>query len=208
MAFADMVARYTSAMSTVGIFSLFLNLGGVAGGYGTPVPWLAVLVLVFAPTVGGLLQLALSRTREFDADLGAAMLTGDPDGLASALVKLDRAQGRMWESLVLPGGRNPAPSVLRSHPPTEERVARLAAFRDTDGQIFFAPRPGAQIVHRPSMVPRLRLPPGYRGGGLGAPLVETDGGHELDHSRPASAVPLCREEGGPRFRLRRGGVWW
>ena len=44
-----------------------------------------MLVLLAAPTVGGLLQMALSRTREFDADLGAAMLTGDPDGLASAL---------------------------------------------------------------------------------------------------------------------------
>ena len=39
-----------------------------------------MLVLLAAPTVGGLLQMALSRTREFDADLGAAMLTGDPDG--------------------------------------------------------------------------------------------------------------------------------
>lgn len=209
MAFADMVSRYTSVMSTVGILSLILNIGGFAGGYDAPVPWFGVLVLVLAPTVGGLLQLALSRTREFDADLGAAMLTGDPDGLASALVKLERAQGRMWESLVLPGGRNPAPSVLRTHPPTGERVARLAAFRDTDGQIPLAPRPGTRIVHRPSMVPRLRLPSGYSGGGLGGQIVETcDDSHELDHSRPASAVPLCRGEGGPRFRLGRGGVWW
>src|SRR5690606_904089 len=122
MALADVVARYTSAMSSIGIFMLFMNLLGFAGGYGQPVPWLGVLVLVAAPTVGALLQLALSRTREFDADLGAAMLTGDPDGLASALQKLEREQGRMWEQMMLPGGRNPQPSLLRSHPPTAQRV--------------------------------------------------------------------------------------
>ena len=209
MAFADMVSRYTSVMSTVGILSLVLNIGGFAGGYGAPVPWFGVLVLVFAPTIGGLLQLALSRTREFDADLGAALLTGDPDGLASALAKLERFQGGMLESLMLPTGRNPVPSVLRSHPPTDERIARLAAFRDGDSAGTPAPVPGARMVQRPSMVPKLRVPPGYHAGGLGAPLVHAHaGGDELDHSRPASAVPLCHGEGDPRFRIRRGGVWW
>lgn len=205
MALADMVSRYTSIMSTVGILSLFLNLGGFAGGYEAPVPWFGVLVLVFAPTVGGLLQLALSRTREFDADLGAAMLTGDPDGLASALLKLERAQRGMWESLMLPGGRIPDPSVLRTHPPTKERIARLMAFKASDGETPFAPPPGPRVVRRPSLVPKLRLPPSDAHGGIGLSLTDSA---ELDHSRPASAVPLCGGEGGPRFRLRRGGVWW
>ncbi|MEP2458516.1 MAG: zinc metalloprotease HtpX, partial [Nitratireductor sp.] len=129
MALADMVSRFTSVLSTVGLLSLVLNLLVFAGGYQAQVPWLAVFVLLAAPTVGGLLQMALSRTREYDADLGAAMLTGDPEGLASALVKLERAQGRLWESLLLPGGRIPDPSVLRTHPPTEERVRRLMALK-------------------------------------------------------------------------------
>ena len=133
MAFADMVSRFTSFMSTVGLISLVLNLLGFAGGYGAQVPWLAVLVLLAAPTVGGLLQMALSRTREFDADLEAAMLTGDPDGLASALTKLERAQSRLWEGLVLPGGRIPDPSILRSHPATADRVARLMALKAAPG---------------------------------------------------------------------------
>ena len=202
MAFADMVARYTSLMSTVGIVSLFLNLAGFAGGYDAPIPWLGVAVLVFAPTVGGLLQLALSRTREFDADLGAAMLTGDPDGLAAALSKLERAQGRMWESLVLPGGRIPDPSILRSHPPTDQRIERLMAFKGGDA-VFVEP-PARRPVPRPSIVPRLRLPP-HRGLGITASLVD-DG--ELDDSSPARQEPLCDGEGGPRIRPGRGGVWW
>ncbi|MDA4630974.1 M48 family metalloprotease, partial [Escherichia coli] len=97
------------------------------------VPWLGVLVLLVAPTIGGLLQMALSRTREFDADLGASLLTGDPDGLAQALTKLEKAQGRLWENLILPGGRIPDPSILRTHPLTETRVARLKALKDASG---------------------------------------------------------------------------
>ena len=52
MALADMVSRFTSVMSTVGILSLVLNLGSFAGGGGEQVPWIAVLVLIAAPTVG------------------------------------------------------------------------------------------------------------------------------------------------------------
>lgn len=201
MAFADMVARYTSLMSTIGILSLFLNIGVAAGGHGAPVPWFAVLVLVSSPTIGGLLQLALSRTREFDADLGAATLTGDPDGLASALAKLERAQGRMWESLMLPGGRIPDPSVLRTHPATMERIARLMAFKASDGETPFSPPPAPPVARRPSLVPQMRL----REGGAGLKLAP---GWDFYDDRPASAVPLCDGEGGPRIRLRRGGVWW
>lgn len=206
MALADMVSRYTSVMSTVGILSLFLNLGGMAGGYGEPVPWLAVLALVLAPTIGGLLQLALSRTREFDADLGAAMLTGDPDGLASALMKLERAQSGMWESLVLPGGRSPDPSILRSHPPTRDRVDRLMAFRDSDGQVPLAPPPGPRVVRRPSLVPRIPMPPRTGLGAQSLMLAQDDAPEPED--APACEAPLCVDEGGPRIRLRRGGAWW
>jgi heat shock protein HtpX len=47
--------------------------------------WFSVLLLLVAPTVSGLLRMAISRTREFDADLGTARLIGDPLGLALAL---------------------------------------------------------------------------------------------------------------------------
>lgn len=119
MALADLVNRLTGVLQTMGLLLLLFGLwqGGSA--------ILAALVLMLAPTIGALLQLALSRAREYDADLDAAKMTGDPEGLASALATLERRQGRMWERFVLPSARIPDPSLLRSHPPTKERIRRL-----------------------------------------------------------------------------------
>lgn len=125
MALADMVSRMTSVMSTMGMITLVLHLPRILSG-GTNVPWLGILLLMMAPTIGALLQLALSRTREFDADYDGAQMTGDPEALAQALMVLERSQGRMWE-MMMPGGRVPQPSVLRTHPRTSDRVARLRA---------------------------------------------------------------------------------
>jgi heat shock protein HtpX len=87
MTLADTVNRLTSSFSLFGQVLLFINLPLVLLGK-SGFSWLAILLLVFAPTLSVLLQLALSRTREFDADLGAAQITHDPLGLASALKKL------------------------------------------------------------------------------------------------------------------------
>lgn len=124
MGLADAMSRLVSAASWTGQLLLLLNLPLLAAGQAV-VPWGAALLLVISPTVMALLQLALSRSREFDADLGAARLTEDPRGLASALLKLERRTGRFWEDILLPGRRIPEPSLLRTHPPTQERVARL-----------------------------------------------------------------------------------
>ena len=53
------------------------------------------------------------------------MLTGDPGGLAAALTRLEHYQGHLWEDLILTGRKVPHPSVLRTHPKTEDRVQRL-----------------------------------------------------------------------------------
>ncbi len=214
MALADMVSRFTSIMSTVGIISLFLNLGAYASGGEEGVPWLAVLVLIAAPTVGGLIQMALSRTREFDADLGAALLTGDPDGLALALGKLERAHGRLWENILLPSGRIPDPSVLRTHPLTADRIARLKSLRAataTVEPIVVAPDPRPVARSRPSLVPRIGSThlAGPHFPGLGAPLFLTDEpAGDLDETAPACDRPLHPAAGKPRFHLRHGAVWW
>jgi len=155
MALADVVARMTSVMSTFGMVVLALNLPAIIAG-GNGVPWLAILILLFAPTIGGLLQLALSRAREYDADLDAASLTGDPEGLATALIKLEQAHGRMWEGLMLPGSRIPDPSLLRSHPRTEDRVARLRALRLVPDPAFT--QLDAPVVIGHSFIPVTRKP--------------------------------------------------
>ena len=124
MGLADSISRMTRTLSMLGTFLLFLNLPLLLLGY-YHVPWLAVAILVASPTASALLQLALSRRREFTADLGAVELTGDPLGLAAALEKLERYQGRMWEQILMPDRRLPEPSLLRTHPPTEERIRRL-----------------------------------------------------------------------------------
>jgi heat shock protein HtpX len=89
------------------------------------ISWIAILVLIFAPLLTVFLQLALSRTREFDEDLGAVALTGDPQGLASALSKMERYKGGVLSRIFLPGHREPHPPILRAHPQTEERIKRL-----------------------------------------------------------------------------------
>ncbi len=148
MGLADVVSRLTSLLSWLGQMLVLLNLPFLVGG-AVPVPWLVVLLLVLAPTLVGLLQLALSRSREFDADLDAAALTGDPQGLARALAKLERYQGRYWEEILYPGRRIPVPSLLRTHPPTEERIRRLLDLLEPD-----RPPPGP--------TGRLTLPAGLR----------------------------------------------
>lgn len=214
MAMADTVSRFTSLMSTMGMLTLFFNLGGVLN-----ISWLAILVLLAAPTVGGLLQMALSRTREFDADLGAAMLTGDPDGLASALVKLEKAQGRRWENMILPGGRIPDPSLLRTHPKTEDRVARLNALKRAGEAVASGAPVPEDVVRtvpaRPSGVPRIR-----RNWGRGdadtatwASLISAQNSQHPPVSKELADCPTCggdiaRPEGRPRIHVTRGGVWW
>lgn len=124
MGMADVLNRITGFMSTLGLIGIPLVLGT-----GWHIPFTGLLLLIFAPTIGGLLQLALSRAREYDADLDGVSLTGDPEGLASALSLLERKQRAVWEGLVLPGSRLPEPSMLRTHPATADRIARLLALR-------------------------------------------------------------------------------
>jgi heat shock protein HtpX len=125
MGFADMTGRLTSILSTFGQILLIINLPIVLFG-GHTISWMAILLLIAAPTINVLLQLALSRTREYRADLGAAELMGDPEPLASALSKIERYQSGIVRRILWPG-RMPAPekSLLRTHPPTSERIRRL-----------------------------------------------------------------------------------
>jgi len=85
----------------------------------------ALTMLVAAPVLANLLQLALSRTREYEADLEAIELTGDPAGLASALEHIESIQERVLDSVVPGTRRMRLPGFLSSHPPPEARIRRI-----------------------------------------------------------------------------------
>ena len=129
MALADTATRIVQSLSYLAIAFALANLFTMFVEGEPFVSWFAVVLLYLAPAASSLLQLALSRAREYDADLEAAHLTGDPAWLASALRHLERHTGRFWEDLMMPvpGRRVPQPSILRSHPATADRIARLEA---------------------------------------------------------------------------------
>jgi heat shock protein HtpX len=121
MTLADVVGRMTGVLSLFGQMLLVAWLPAAAIS-GAEVPIVPIAVMVLAPVASALLQLALSRTREYDADARAAELTGDPRGLAAALEKLERLQGGWLERLFMAR----PPRWLRTHPETAERIRRLA----------------------------------------------------------------------------------
>jgi heat shock protein HtpX len=164
MGLADVMTRFTQILSYLALILAVLNLPAMLLG-DSDIPFSALVLLYLAPTISSLLQLGLSRTREFDADLEGATLTGDPAGLASALDKLERYQGRFWEDLMfpVPGRRIPQPSLLRSHPPTADRIARLLALENralpppietSDDE----PSPAVAAFAGRSLEPRYRFP--------------------------------------------------
>ena len=155
MGLADVTTRIANTASWIGQVMLFFNLPVYLLG-GEPFPWLIILLMIFAPTIGALLQLALARTREIAADLGAARLTGDPRGLASALLKMERLQGGFMERLFMPGRRVPEPSLLRTHPNTDERVRRLLELEGVEYQPPPAPESVADSLERIPIVIRRR----------------------------------------------------
>ena len=163
MGLADMMSRTADMLSLFGQLLLFVNLPLLLFGQ-VRISWLAILVLLFAPSLIALLQLALSRTREFDADLGAVTLTGDPEGLASALSRLERQQRSWLGRILLPGRREPEPSLLRTHPATEERIARLRALRRAPDTPHLALPPHPLSLS--DRLPRVQRIPRRRPGGL------------------------------------------
>ncbi|RMD55613.1 MAG: peptidase M48 [Nitrospirae bacterium] len=124
MSVADTISRVTYIFSMSGQILLILNLPLMLIGTGA-IPWLFILLLIFAPTLSALMQLSLSRTREFDADLEAAKLTKDPLALAMALKKIETYGTTFLKRILMPGSGIPEPSVFRTHPKTEERIKRL-----------------------------------------------------------------------------------
>ena len=124
MGFADLLARVSGTLASIGQLLLWINIPLALLGQAT-IPWLYVIVLLLTPGLSTLTQLALSRTREFEADRRGAELLGDPRPLASALNKLEKAHSGWLRHALGPGAKLPEPSLLRSHPTTSKRINRL-----------------------------------------------------------------------------------
>jgi heat shock protein HtpX len=116
---------YQAATVVLGTLTVVLALVTVAFAPAVSLFWAVVAAL--APAASRFLVAALSRTREFAADLGASRLTGDPGALADALEFIDYRPRTLWDWLT--GSRSPVPdpasNAFRTHPPTVERVRRL-----------------------------------------------------------------------------------
>ena len=132
----------TVTATIAGAISMLAQFGGLFGGRrdseGNRGGGLAALLAIFlAPLAAMLVQMAISRTREYAADRGSAQLSGDPLGLVSALGKLDNAARQIENA---PAQQNPATAPLfivnplsgirmdnlfATHPSTENRIAAL-----------------------------------------------------------------------------------
>lgn len=117
--------------------------GAIFGGYGRSDNdrgniWGALAIAILSPIAAMLIQMAISRSREYAADEGGARFHGNPRDLASALAKLHRgAQLRPMNAnpatahmfIVNPLSAKGMMSLFSTHPPVEERIARLEAMR-------------------------------------------------------------------------------
>ncbi len=131
-------ATIAGAVSMLANFGLFF--GGFGGNRNNPLGLLGVLVAaIVAPIAAMLVQMAISRTREYSADRAGAEISGRPQALASALAKISNAARRIPN---MSAERNPATAHLfivnplsgqrmdnlfSTHPATENRIAALMA---------------------------------------------------------------------------------
>ncbi|MBL8437877.1 MAG: zinc metalloprotease HtpX [Zoogloeaceae bacterium] len=130
-------ATVAGAISALANFGMFF--GGSRDGDDRPHPIVGIVIMILAPIAGMLIQMAISRTREFGADRGGAAISGDPEALASALAKIDAyARGIPMETadahpetaqmmIMNPLSGGGLRGLFSTHPATEERIARLRA---------------------------------------------------------------------------------
>ena len=130
-------ATMAGAISMLANFAMFFGGRNSEGRSSNPIA--GILVMLLAPLAASVIQMAISRAREFEADRGGAEISGDPQALASALQKIEAyARGTPLEA----AERNPATAqmmiinplsggglrgLFSTHPATEERVERLMA---------------------------------------------------------------------------------
>jgi heat shock protein HtpX len=131
----------TLAATMAGAISALANLAMFAGGRNSEGrqgnPLATLLVMILAPLAASLIQMSISRAREYEADRGGAEMSADPEALAQALQKIHAyAQGIPFQAIerhpetaqmmiINPLTAGGLSQLFSTHPPMEERVARL-----------------------------------------------------------------------------------
>ena len=128
-------ATMAGAISALANFAMFFGGRDSDGRRSNPIASIAIALL--APLAASLIQMAISRSREYEADRGGAEICGDPDALADALTKIDAyARGISMPTaeahpetaqmmIISPLSGGGMAGLFSTHPPTEERVDRL-----------------------------------------------------------------------------------
>src|SRR5690349_9786875 len=136
---STIAAAVAGIISGIGHLAMWFGGGSRDDNRGGGIAALAWLVL--APILALLIQLAISRSREYGADASGAALVGDPEALASALARLEQGQQRHPYEFAGPAtahlfivnplrGRSASiMNLMSTHPPTEERIRRLEEMR-------------------------------------------------------------------------------
>ena len=135
---SSVAATLAAAIMMIARFAMFFGGGGRRDERGGGNAIAALATVILAPLAAMLIQAAISRSREYDADAGGASLVGDPTGLVNALRKIDSA------ARIVPLDANPATahlfimrpfslggigSLFSTHPPTEARIEALMHHR-------------------------------------------------------------------------------
>jgi heat shock protein HtpX len=133
---SSIAATVGAALTYMAHMAMFF--GGRHDDEDAPNPMVALLMLILAPVAAGIIQMAISRTREYAADETAARAIGSGSGLASALGRLEgwskripmhsnEAMSHMY--IVKPLTGQSLAKLFSTHPATQERIARLRALQ-------------------------------------------------------------------------------
>lgn len=145
---SSVAAGLAGIITTLANLALFLPIAG-GDDEDSPNPVALLLMIVLGPIAAGIIQLAISRSREFQADASGAALTRDPLALASALRKIHAgtqqlplpADNRLTATAHLmidnPFRGGGIANLFSTHPPMAERVRRLEAMAASGGPVRF-----------------------------------------------------------------------
>jgi len=138
---STVAATMAGAISALANFAMFFGGRGSGGRPNNPIA--SLLVAILAPIAASLIQMSISRAREYEADRGGAEISADPEALARALQKIhNHAQGIPFRAveqhpetaqmmILNPLSAGGLAQLFSTHPPTEERVGRLMAMAKT-----------------------------------------------------------------------------